>query len=85
MSGKVLIYGRGGGIGSFEASSLARNGDGLHFTGRDEHKLKAVTEATFLVDLSGASGRLRGIMAFSSDLLAEALHGTGLLTGDDCC
>jgi hypothetical protein len=35
--------------------------------------------------LSGASGRLRGIMAFSSDLLAEAIHGTGLLTGDDCC
>ena len=32
MSGKVLIYGRGGGIGSFVASSLAQNGDGLHFT-----------------------------------------------------
>jgi short-subunit dehydrogenase len=44
MSGKVLIYGRGGGIGSFVASSLAQNGDGLHFTDRDEHKLKAVTE-----------------------------------------
>jgi hypothetical protein len=36
MSGKVLIYGRGGGIGSFVANSLAQNGDGLHFTGRDE-------------------------------------------------
>jgi hypothetical protein len=24
-------------------------------------------------------------MAFSSDLLAEAIHGTGLLTRDDCC
>jgi short-subunit dehydrogenase len=64
MSGKVLIYGRGGGIGSFVASSLAQNGDGLHFTGRDEHKLKAVTEmskslteATSFVDLSGASGK----------------------------
>jgi NAD(P)-dependent dehydrogenase (short-subunit alcohol dehydrogenase family) len=59
MSGKVLIYGRGGGIGSFVASSLAQNGDGLHFTGRDEHKLKAVTEmskslteATSIVDLN---------------------------------
>ena len=58
MSGKVLIYGRGGGIGSFVASSLAQNGDGLHFTGRDEHNLKAVsemskssTEATSIVDL----------------------------------
>jgi hypothetical protein len=59
MSGKVLIYVRGGGIGSFVASSLAQNGDGLHFTGRDEHKLKAVTEksksltkATSIVDLN---------------------------------
>jgi hypothetical protein len=31
--------------------------------------------------LSGASGRLRGIMAASSDLLAEVAHGTDLLTG----
>jgi hypothetical protein len=57
MSGKVLIYRRGGDISLFMASSLAQNGDGLHFTGRDEHKLKAVTqmsksltEATSIVD-----------------------------------
>ncbi len=31
--------------------------------------------------LSGASGRLRGILAASSDLRAEVVHGTGLLTG----
>jgi hypothetical protein len=35
--------------------------------------------------LSGASGRLRGIMAVPSDLLAEATHDTGLLTGHDGC
>ena len=64
----------------FAAWTLDRLAAYLH-----EHKLKAVTEATFLVDLSGASGRLRGIMAFSSDLLVEAAHGTGLLTGHDCC
>ena len=31
--------------------------------------------------LSGASGRPRGIMAAHSDLRAEVVHGTGLLTG----
>jgi hypothetical protein len=33
--------------------------------------------------LSGASGRSRGIMAAPSDLLVEATHGAGLLTGTD--
>jgi hypothetical protein len=33
------------------------------------------------VELSGASGRSRGIMAAHSDLRAEVVHGTGLLTG----
>jgi hypothetical protein len=35
--------------------------------------------------LSGASGRLRGIIAAPSDLLAEATDDTGLLTGHDGC
>jgi putative transposase len=42
---------------------------------RRQRRLKAA------VPLSGASGRLRGIMAASSDLLAEVAHGTDLLTG----
>ena len=86
MSGMVLIYGCGGGIGSFVASSLAQNGHGLHFTGCDEHKLKAVTEmskslteATSIVDLG--SFRKAGVaMIFSAGggiggALVQAPHG----------
>jgi hypothetical protein len=35
--------------------------------------------------LSGASGRLRGLMAAPCDLPVEATHGIGLLTGNDRC
>ena len=46
MSGKVLIYGGGGGIGSAVARILAQKGYGLHLTGRDEQKLAAVADDT---------------------------------------
>jgi NAD(P)-dependent dehydrogenase (short-subunit alcohol dehydrogenase family) len=46
MSGKVLIYGGGGGIGSAVARILAQKGYGLHLTGRDEQKLTAVAGDT---------------------------------------
>ena len=46
MSGKVLIYGGGGGIGSAVARILAQKGYGLHLAGRDEQKLAAVADDT---------------------------------------
>lgn len=46
MSGKVLIYGGGGGIGSAVARILAQKGYDLHLTGRDGQKLKEVAGDT---------------------------------------
>ena len=40
MSGKVLIYGGSGGIGSAVARILAQSGYGLYLTGRDGQKVK---------------------------------------------
>ena len=65
---------------SFVASSLAQKGEGLHLTGRDEHKLKAVTEmskslteATSIIDL-GSFPKAGVAMIFGiSGALVEAL------------
>ena len=60
MSGKVLIYGGGGGIGSAVARSLVQKGYGLHLTGRDKEKLNAVagdTGASFKAVLRDRQGK----------------------------
>ena len=61
------------------ASSLAQNGDGLHFTGCDEHNLKAVTEmskssteATSIVDL-GSFPKAGVAMIFGAGGIGGAL------------
>ena len=40
VSGKVLIYGGGGGVGSAVARILAQSGYGLYLTGRGDQKVK---------------------------------------------
>lgn len=82
MSGKVLIYGGGGGIGSAVALSLARKGYDLHLTGRDAQKLKAVaadTGASFtLADVEDDECFVR-VMSEAGASLAGLVYAVGTI------
>lgn len=74
MSGKVLIYGGSGGIGSATGSILRRRGYDLHLVGRDETRLAATARE---LDASFTAGDVCDpeLFARASDEAGEGLDG----------
>eukprot|EP01035_Chromulina_nebulosa_P017465 gene17465-23018_t len=82
LTGKVLIYGGGGGIGAATARMLRKRGYTLHLAGRDEARLAVVAEETggayTVADVEDAAAFAR-IMAEAGASLAGLVYAAGTI------
>jgi NAD(P)-dependent dehydrogenase (short-subunit alcohol dehydrogenase family) len=82
MSGKVLIYGGSGGIGSTTGRILHTRGYGLHLAGRNEERLvdlSAKLNATFTVGDINDDGFFSQVAQDAGDTLAGLVYAVGTI------
>ena len=82
MSGKILIYGGSGGIGSATARRLHDRGYGLHLVGRDPARLAAVAEplgASFTAGDVTDPGCFATVAREAGDSLSGLVYAVGTL------
>ncbi len=82
MTGKILIYGGSGGIGSATAQALHRKGYSLHLVGRDAGRLAAVSAsvgATHTVADVADDASFAQVTADAGDTLAGLVYAVGTI------
>ena len=80
MSGKILIYGASGGIGSASARLLAERGHSLHLVGRNQSAIETLADqlqSSFSVGDVNEVGFFEGVSQAAGDSLSGLIYAIG--------